>query len=213
MMQSLKTTQVNAALQVTKMAEAVSGRATGALFFAGFGSLWLYNGISSMHRLNPISIAAIGVIFVALCVPAALLLRATSKAAHESGGGPLDSPKVKRAFFRVNMMQWVAIVAAVVLFNGIQKQEFLATVITFIVGTHLIPLARLFHYSAHYVTGALLMAWATVIAIAFPGEMMPTVGVLGTAAIRLGSATYTLTSAGRVAKSGFVSNGLSAHGV
>jgi hypothetical protein len=200
-------------MRAGKTAEAISGRATGVLFFAGFGSLWLYNGISAMHRLNPISLAAIGVIFAALFVPAVLLLRSMSKAAHADGAGSLDSPEVKRAFLRVNIMQWAAIITAVVLFSAIHKQEFLATVITFIVGAHLIPLARLFRYGAHYVTGALLMAWATVIAIAFPGEMMPTVGALGTATILLGSAAYTLTLAGRAAKSEFVSNRLSIHRV
>jgi hypothetical protein len=203
--------QVGEAIQTGKTAEAISGRATGVLFFAGFGSLWLYNGISAMHRLNPISIAAIGVILAALFVPAVMLLRSMAKAVHP--GGPVESPDVKRTFFRVNMMQWAAIVAAVVLFNAIHKQEFLATVITFIVGAHLIPLARLFHYTAHYVTGGLLMAWATVVAIAFPSELMPSLGALGTAAILLGSAAFTLALAGRAARSGFVSNRLSIHGV
>jgi len=207
MMQSIE------AIESGKTAEAISGRATGALFFAGFGSLWLYNGISAMHRLNPISMAAIITICAALAVPAAMLLKSMSRAAHASGTGPLDSPEMKRTFSRVNMMQWAAIVVAIVLFNAIHKQEFLGTVITFIVGAHLTPLARLFRYAAHYVTGGLLMAWATVIAIAFPAEMMPSIGALGTAAILLGSAVYTLTSAGRAARSGFVSNRLSAHGV
>jgi hypothetical protein len=201
------------AMQAAKTAEAISGRATGVLFFASFGSLWLYNGISAMHRLNGISMAAIVVIFAALFIPAVLLLKSMSKTAHVIGADSRESPEVKRTFARVNVMQWAAIVAAIVLFNAIHKQEFLATTIIFIVGAHLIPLARLFHYAVHYVTGALLMAWATVIAIAFPGEMMPTVGALGTAAILLGSAAYTLTSAGRAAKYGFVSNRLSAQGV
>jgi len=204
------TMQLDEAITGGKMAEAISGRATGVLFFAGFGSLWLYNGIAAMHRLSPISIGAIGVIFAALFVPAVLLLRSISKTAHEAGS--LESLEVKRTFLRVNIMQWAAIVAAVVLFNAIHEQEFLATVITFIVGAHLIPLARLFQYAAHYVAGGLLMAWAMVVAIAFPGEMMPTVGALGTAVILLGSAACTLALAGRAARSGFVANRLSIHG-
>jgi hypothetical protein len=201
------------AMQGGKTAEAISGRATGVLFFAGFGSLWLYNGISAMHRLNSISLTAIVAICAALAIPAAMLLRSMSKAPHTAGTGSLESPEVKRAFFRVNMIQWAAIMGAVVLFNAIHKEEFLATVIAFIVGAHLIPLAALFRYSAHYVTGGLLMAWATIVAMTFPGEMMPTVGALGTAAILLGSAVYTLTSAGRAAKSWFVSTRLRIAGI
>ena len=201
------------AMQAGKTAEAISGRATGVLFFAGFGSIWLYNGISAMHRLNPISVAAIGVIFAALFVPAGLLLRASSKVTYANEADSQHSTEAKRTFTRVNILQWTAIVAALVLFNVLHKQEFLAAVITFIVGAHLIPLARLFCYPAHYVTGGLLMFWATLIAIMLPGEMMPSIGTLGTAAILLGSAAYTLASAGRAARSGFVSNRLSTHGV
>jgi hypothetical protein len=183
-----------------KSAEAISGRATGVLFFAGFGSLWLYNGISAMHRLNPISVTSIGVIFAALSIPA-MLLRSASKAAHTLDTDSQESREVKRTFTRVNMVQWLAITAAIVLFNAIHKQEFLTPAITFIVGAHLVPLARLFSHSTHYVTGGLLMFWATVIAIAFPPEIMPSVGALGTAVLLLVSAAYTLTLAGRAAKS------------
>lgn len=96
----------------------------------------------------------------------------------------------------------VTILAAVVVFHAIHKPEFLTPVVTFIVGAHLIPLARLLRYSTHHVTGILLMTWATFIAMVFPGEMMPTVGALGTAAILLGSAAYALTSTGRIARMG-----------
>jgi hypothetical protein len=205
--------QIEDAMPTAKSAEVISGRATGVLFFAGFGSLWLYSGISAMHRLNPLTVAAILTIGAALAVPAVMLMKSSSKAAHVAGTGSLDSPEIKRTFFRMNLMQYAAIFSAIVLFNALHKQEFLATVITFIVGSHLIPLARLFRYSAHYVTGGLLMAWAMIVAIAFPGNMMPTVGALGTAVILLGSAAYTLALAGRAVKSGFVSNRLSAHGV
>jgi hypothetical protein len=191
-----------------KTAEAISGRATGVLFFAGFGSWWLLNGISAMHRLNPVSLAAIATICAALAVPAAMLLRSTSRAFEANGAGERDSPEARRAFRRVNLTQWAAIVAAIALFNAIHKQEFLTTAITFIVGAHLIPLARVFRYPAHTATGTLLMAWATLIAVAFPAEIMPSVGALGTASILLGSAACTLAGARRAARSGFAANRL-----
>ncbi len=36
----------------SQTAEAISGRAAGVLFFAGFGTLWLCTGLAAMHRLN-----------------------------------------------------------------------------------------------------------------------------------------------------------------
>jgi hypothetical protein len=194
--------------QSSKTAEAISARATGVLFFAGFGSLWLYHGVSAMHALNFVTSAAVGTIFAALAVPAAMLLKSTSKA-RQAKATSRESMELRRALLRVNAMQWAAIVAAVVLFNILHKQEFLAAVITFIVGMHLFPLAELFRYPAHKVTGTLLVLWAIAMVTLFPGQMMPSVGNLGTAVILLGSAAYTLASATRVAKLKHVAGRLS----
>jgi hypothetical protein len=88
-------------------------------------------------------------------------------------------------------------VATVVVFHAIGKPEFLTAVITFLAGANLISLARAFRCPVCYGTGALLMLWATFIAMFFPGAMMPTLGAMGTATILLGSAAYALTSTGR----------------
>lgn len=188
--------------------EVISGRATGVFFFAGFGSLWLYNGISAMHALNFITSAAIATICAALMIPAAILLKSTSKA-HHAETSSKESMERRRAFLRVNAIQWAAIVAAVVLFNILHKQEFLASVITFIVGMHLFPLAKLFRYPAHKLTGTLLVLWAIAMVTLFPGSMLPSVGNLGTAVILLGSAAYTLAAASRAARSTSASGRLS----
>ena len=110
--------------------------------------------------------------------------------------GVHESAEVKRTSIRLTMMQWAAILAVILLFHAIHKGEFLTPVITFIAGAHFISLAQRFRSLKHYVTGALLMAWATLLAMMFPGELMPTVGTLGTAAILLGSGAWTLASAG-----------------
>jgi hypothetical protein len=183
--------------QSRNTAEAISGRATGVLFFAGFGSLWLYNGLSAMHALNFITATAIVAVLAALVVPAVLLLRS---AAGAEGATP-ESAEMKRAFHRVNAMQWIAILASVVLFSLLQRQEFLVPVITFIVGLHLFPLARLFHYPAHNVTGSLLVLWAIAVVALFDGSAMPSIGAVGTAAILLGSAAWALVRASLAASS------------
>jgi hypothetical protein len=201
-------TKSNEVIQSNTRIESVSGRATGVLFFAGFGSLWMYNGISAMHQTTAISLAAIAAIFAALALPALKLMQSASRAANERGVSDTGSSKTKVAFLRVNAVQWTAIFAAGFLFNLLHKPEFLTPAITFIVGAHLIPLARLFSYRAHFVTGGLLMLWATLMAVAFAPAMMPSIGALGTGAVLVASAAHTLVSAGRVAKAGLTTDRL-----
>jgi energy-coupling factor transporter transmembrane protein EcfT len=186
--------------QQTNTTEMISARATGVLFFSAFGSLWLYNGLAASHRLNPITVAAILVILTALVVPAIRLIQTASKAAPPQPDFVNDTPEAiqrKRAFHRVNAIQWIAIVAAVVFFNFIHRPEFLAPVIAFIVGMHLFPLAKLFRYGAHNVTGTLLVLWSTAIVTVLPAQALPSAGALGAATILLVSAAYTLATAYR----------------
>ena len=180
-------------------AEAVSGRAIGVLFFAVFGAIWMRNGLAAMHRLTPIGIAAILTILAVLVIPSLRLIRLASRNTPQTEPDPCER-EINRAFLRVNMTQWLAIVAAIMLLNLVHKAEFLTPVITFIVGMHLFPLAKLFNYAAHNVTGTLLVLWSTVVAATLPGSMMPSICSVGTAAILLGSAAYTIYSATRVAR-------------
>jgi len=195
-------------MQSSKTAEAVSVRATGVLFFAAFGSLWLCNGLSAMHRLNFVTGAAIATIFVALVVPALTLIKSAAKATRVEIRLP-ESQETRRVFVRVNRVQWITIIAAVVLFNVLQKQEFLVPVITFIVGLHLFPLARIFEYPAYKVTGTLLVLWAIMVVTFLTRQALLSVGAIGTGVILLGSATCTVTSASRALKSKPVSGRLS----
>ena len=66
----------------SQSAEAIAGRATGALFFIGFGSLWLSTGLSALHRLNSVSAGGVAVIALALAIPAVGILRRAGKASQ-----------------------------------------------------------------------------------------------------------------------------------
>ena len=201
--------------------KAISGRATGVLFFTIFGVIWMTNGLAAIDRLNPITLAAILAIAAALAIPAVRLLHLAS-----SNAAPIQPPSadatsdpqierhpetarqvvmdteaaVKRTFHRVNAIQWAAILTAILLLNLLHKVEYLAPVITFIVGMHLFPLATLFRYPAHNATGTLLVLWAIANTAILPPETMPSITALGTAAILLGSAASTICSATRAAR-------------
>jgi len=57
-------------MNASETPEAISGRATGVLFFAGFGTLWLCTGLSSMHRLNVATGAVAAAMLAGLVIPA-----------------------------------------------------------------------------------------------------------------------------------------------
>jgi hypothetical protein len=148
-------------MQAVDAAEAISGRATGVLFFAGFGSLWLCIGLSAMHRLNILGAMAAGAILATLVLPAIRLLRGAPQTRLDDA----RQIEMKRIFGRVNTIQWIAILAAVVLLNVFQQTDFIVPAIATIVGLHLFPLAGLFRYPAHYVTGTLLIVWSIVVVL------------------------------------------------
>ena len=78
--------------------------------------------------------------------------------------------------------------------------EFIVPAIATIVGLHLFPLARVFHYPLHHATGTLLVLWSAGVVLTLPHEKLPSVGALGTAAILLVNAAYTPTIATRATR-------------
>jgi len=176
--------------------EAISSRAVGVLFFAGFGSLWLIIGLAAMHRLHIVGAAVVVAVLGLLVIPAMRLLRAASQAPAVAAGTKRES-EISRAFTRINTIQWLAVAAAIILLNVLKQPVFIPAAIAIIVGLHLFPLARLFRYNTHYVTGSLLVLWPLGAAALLPREEIPSICSLGTAVILLGSAAYTLTGAMR----------------
>lgn len=182
-----------------KTAAAISGRAIGTLFFAGFGSLWLGTGLAAAHRLNIMSGAGVVIVFALLVIPAVRLLGRVAKAS-KTGINAEQERQVKRTFTLVNTIQWIAITAVVILLSVFRLGEFIVPAIAIIVGLHLFPLARVFRYSAHYVTGTLLIVWSVGTVVTLHKRAIPSIGALGTGAILLLSAAYTLAIAARAAE-------------
>jgi hypothetical protein len=177
-------------------AEAISGRAIGVLFFAAFGCLWLCTGLAAMHRLNVVTGAGVVLVLVLLIVPTMRLLRRAPTAVQAGDG---EEARIKRAFSRVNGIQWIAIFGAVVVLNIFQKGYLIVPAIATVVGVHLFPLGRLFRYPAHYVTGTLLVVWSAGVVARLDPDEIASAGAIGTAVILLLSAIYTLIGATRAA--------------
>ena len=167
-------------MHITLTANQLAGRATGALFFTGFGTLWFALALYVRQSLNAVTICAVA-------GGALLLLAAASVLYRQARSFPrvADDPAIGRAFGRVNAIQWIAVFVVAFSFARL----------------HMFPLARLFRYPQHYVTGVLLTGWAIASIFVAPAERLQGVTALGTGTILWFSAAVTLALAFRAALS------------
>ena len=173
----------------------LSGRATGALFFAGFGALWIALALYALERLNVATVTGLLLVLAILVVAALYLLRAAQRWPRVP-----DDPAMGRAFAWINAGEWIAVAAVAFSFAKLHIDAYVMCAITAIVGLHLFPLARLFHYSLHYWSGGVLVVWAAASAILVPNEHLQGVSALGTGIILWLSAAVTLGLAFQAAK-------------
>jgi hypothetical protein len=169
-------------------ANQIGGRATGALFFTGFGALWLVLGLYVREQLHGAAIAGLLLGAAALLLASLLLPRVP------------EDPAVSRAFNRINAAQWIAVGVLAFALARLHLDAYIPTAVAAVVGLHLIPLARLFRNRLHYATGALLLAWAAGSALLTPSGELQGVTALGTGAILWLSAAVTLAMGLRSAR-------------
>jgi hypothetical protein len=172
-------------------AQAARGRAYGCLFFIGFGTIWMCTGLAAAKHGSAGAYGAVGAVAVCLLALVALLLRK----AHDLPTAPLDSDFERRSrlmFRAVNIIQWVSIATAVVILSMLHMPEYIVSAIAIIVALHLFPLAETFRHRQHYWTGALLLVWSCGTLALMSKERVAGVGAIGTGAIMLGSAAWTL---------------------
>jgi hypothetical protein len=183
------------AMTTNPTANQLAGRAIGSMFFAGFGALWLFLFLYAKEILSVRSVAGLVLGLVLLLAAAVSLLR-------ESKRWPRipNDPRMGKVFGWINAIQWIAVAAVAFSFAKLHIDAYVMSAITAIVGLHMFPLARLFHYSLHYATGAVLTAWAAVSALLLPIDQMQGLTALGTGIILWLSAAVTLTMAMQVAR-------------
>jgi hypothetical protein len=73
--------------------------------------------------------------------------------------------------------------------------SYVLSAITAIVGIHFFPLAKLFRYPLHNLTGAVLVVWASATVLLIPTDHLQGVTALGTGILLWASAAITLTLA------------------
>ena len=176
-------------------ANSLGGRAVGSLFFAGFGALWLFLSLYARQLLNIETVSSVLLGLGLLLGAAVVLLREAKRWPRVP-----DDPAVGRAFVWINAIQWIAVSAVAFSFARLHIDAYVLSAITAIVGLHMFPLARLFRYPLHHITGALLVAWAAASALLLPVEQMQGITAFGTGLILWLSAAVTLVAAMQAAR-------------
>jgi hypothetical protein len=171
-------------------ANQLSGRAIGSIFFSGFGALWLLLSLYVKEILSVNFAACVGCGLAVLLLSAFWLLRQARRYPRT-----IDDPARSRAFHRINGIQWAAVIVVSVGFARLHIDAYVLSAITAIVGVHLFPLAKLFRYPMHNVTGAALVAWASASVLLVPREHLQGATALGTGILLWLSAATTLALA------------------
>jgi hypothetical protein len=169
-------------------AQQLSGRAIGSLFFSAFGALWIGLSLYIRQELTVSTGLSVGLILLALLAACLWLLRASRRYPKTP-----EDPAVSKAFQRINVAQWVLVALVNFAFNQLHWDAFALSATTAIVGLHLLPLARLFRYSPHYITGSVLLLWGAATSLLIPVDQLQGVTAMGTGLILWSSAASTLT--------------------
>jgi hypothetical protein len=176
-------------------ANQLSGRAIGSMFFAGFGTGWLFMALAAKQWIGFATVSGVMLGMSILFLTAFYLLRQSRRWPRVP-----DDPGRGRAFGWINAIQWTAVFIVAFSFAKLHIDAYVISAITAIIGLHMFPLARLFRYPLHYATGAVLVAWAAASAILAPVEQMQGTAALGTGIILWLSAAVTLAVAVHAAR-------------
>jgi len=171
-------------------ANQLRGRAIGSIFFAGFGALWILLSFYARQVLTVDTGIFVATVALALMAIALWLMRQ----ARHYHLLPED-PARGRSFGRINVLQWIAVAIVAFSFAKLHMDAYVMSAITAIVGIHFFPLAKLFRYPMHNVTGAVLVLWASVSVLFVPVDRLQGISALGTGIVLWLSSAITLTLA------------------
>jgi hypothetical protein len=174
-------------------ANQLRGRAIGSIFFAVFGALWITIALYLKQALTMDFAIGIAAVFAALLLSAIWLLRQAKLFPKLP-----ENRAVSREFNRINAIQWTAVAIVGFSFARLHIDAYVLSAITAIVGIHMFPLAKLFRYPLHNVTGAALVAWASASVLLFSADSLQGATAVGTGMILWISAAATLAMAAKL---------------
>ncbi len=163
------------------------------MFFSCFGGAWLILGIVRSSHHNPALI-----VLAVLCSLTILILAyrkyTQNRAALAAEASSPASKRRSRWFNIINAGQWILLILIGNILVNIGLSAWVIPAAILIVGLHFLPLAGLFSYPAHYITGAaLILIAATYPFLTAQGPLSP-VGCYGAGLVLWLSALYGLTA-------------------
>lgn len=166
-----------------------ASRATGAMFFSVFGGIfftvWYFrSGAESVPLLLLIFILTIVMILFSLTT------YNKNKTALEGKKETPGKKKADKLFHIINFGQWILILITGNVLANMGKLDLVIPAAILIIGLHFLPLAVIFKYYPHYVTGALMIMWA----VFYPGLIgaANSAGLIAPGAILWASALFGL---------------------
>ena len=175
-------------------ANQLSGRAIGAIFFSAFGALWIGLAFYAKEIFTADRIIGVVSILAGLLLAAFWLIRQSRRFPKLP-----ENKAMSRAFNRINGAQWIAVFVISFAFSRLHLEAYVLSAITAIVGIHMFPLAKLFRYPLHNLTGAALVAWASASVLFVPVEHLQGTTAIGTGILLWISAAVTLALAAKLA--------------
>ena len=169
-----------------------ANRAIGAMFFCLFGGAWL---ALWAHEVFVPPLAAYALIGCITLVFFYVVLRVYKLHAPALTAEPETQEKRRqsRNFHIVNTGQWVLLLIVANVLANIGLASWIIPAAILIIGAHFIPLARLFDYPPHYLTGAAMMLLAVAYPLIAPAGASNSVGRLGAGLILWTSAAWAIT--------------------
>jgi len=154
-------------------ADAIRGRAIGALVMIGFGALWMISAANLRKRLDWSTWLVVLLFTGILCVGAGKQLQ---RAQHMPTSPPSSAhtesdERIRRQFRIVLAFEWIPIFAVVFVLARMRRPELILPAIALIVGLHFIPLAIIFRARLYYFT-AIAIVLTTLAALALTGPTL-----------------------------------------
>ena len=169
-----------------------AGRAIGAMFFSVFGGAWLALWAHSEFTGSILLLLAILVSTIVLLWRAYVTYKFNAPALKREKDS-IENKRKQRVFNLVNVGQWLAILAVAGLLSLARLQNLILPAVILIVGAHFIPLARLYSYTPHYITGVAMMLLAVGYPLVATEGPTSAVGALGTGLILWLSALWAVS--------------------
>lgn len=171
-------------------ANQLHGRATGAMIMTGFGALWLLLNLYARQMLSAANVAGVAAAVLAMVSGIVCLRRQAARWPRVP-----SNAASWRAFGWIVALEWIAVFVAWIILGYLHLDVYGVSATVGIVGLHFFPLARLFRYPPHYVTGALMTLFAAWTALFVPLGQVQGAAALGAGFILLASAAVTLALA------------------